>query len=124
MLIYSVVLAGVALFFWWESRLVLQLHSGLLASLRLSPQEAHSAAKYLKIIASSSCVSALLMLFCFLYTKITGAPLPILPAALSFLIYGIGFMYGMYRCYQLKRQIPEDRHITLPENQPDKQEEL
>ncbi|WP_313526259.1 hypothetical protein [Anaerotignum sp.] len=105
MLFYTILLACISIFFFKEARNISQLNSQLLSAFNSSPSVAKVAAKQIFLISYSSAISAILMLLAFAYKTITNAANPKFLIALSFLIYGVGFMVGMYHCYKLKKEI-------------------
>lgn len=107
MLLYTIFLSCISIFFYIEGKSVKQGTSRYLSDFNANSTVAQAAAKELFLIALSSAISAILMLFSFFYGKLMHTLAPPIILALSFLIYGGGFIIGMYRCYKLKKKINE-----------------
>lgn len=105
MLLYSILLCCIAIFFFKEAKSISQMQSRLLPDFNKHPFVAKTAAKQIRLISYSSAISATLMLLAFVYNLFTNAATPKLLIALSFLAYGGGFMVGMYHCYKLKKEL-------------------
>ncbi|WP_304509251.1 hypothetical protein [Anaerotignum sp.] len=105
MLLYTVLLTCISVFFYREKILVGQMNSRLLSDFNKEPSMAQKAAKQLIFISICAAISAMLMLFSLLYRQITHLAAPKFGIALSFLVYGFGITLGMYRCYMLKKEI-------------------
>lgn len=96
MLIYIVVMLALAAFLYRESEKIVSGESILLRELCQSPYAAKAALSAMRIVLLTACVSAFLMLVCFLLSKIFGfMPKPV--AALSILCYSAGFICAMCR---------------------------
>lgn len=107
MSLYCVVLSCVAIFFYKEGKSMKQMHSRFLSDFNDDPNTAILAAKQLFFISTCSILSSIFMLFSLLSKKIPHTSIPILFAALSFLIYSFGFIWGTWHCYKLKQSIQQ-----------------
>ncbi|MGN0136181.1 hypothetical protein [Anaerotignum sp.] len=96
MLIYMILMLGIAIFFYQESKKLLKGQSNLFQEFCTDPVSTKKALSLLRKVFLTSLVSAVLMFLCFLMTKATGSmPKPV--AALSILCYGIGFIAAMFQ---------------------------
>ncbi len=105
MLIYTVVLFLISMFFYSETRQTRKMSSRLLPDFNVDASTATLAAKHFFLITICSAISSLLMFGCWIYQKITNLSCPKPFLAFSMLIYAGGFMLGLYRCYQLKNTL-------------------
>ncbi|MDD4843636.1 MAG: hypothetical protein PHU31_04815 [Anaerotignum sp.] len=105
MLLYTILLACIAIFFYREGKLLVKMSSRLLPDFNKEPSVAKNAAHQLFLISICAAISAAIMLFSFIYRQITHTASPNLGIALSFLVYGFGIILGMYRCYKLKKEL-------------------
>lgn len=100
MLIYIVLMFGIAIFFYKESKKLLSGQSNLLKEFCSDPVSKKTALSILRILCLTSAASALLMLIAFVLSKLTGTlPTPI--AALSILCYTGGFIFSMLKLKKL-----------------------
>ena len=96
MLIYIVLMLGIAIFFYKESKKLLKGQSNLLKEFCKDPVSTKKALSLLRKVFLTSAASAVLMTVCFLMTKVTGTmPKPV--AALSILCYAAGFIGAMFQ---------------------------
>lgn len=96
MLIYIVLMLGIAIFFYQESKKLLEGRSNLLQEYCNDPASTKKALSLLRKIFLTSAASAGLMAVCFVMTKVTGTmPKPV--AALSILCYAAGFIGAMFQ---------------------------
>ncbi|WMI80665.1 hypothetical protein [Anaerotignum sp. MB30-C6] len=103
MLVYTILLSCIAVFFYKEGKSMKQMNSRFLLDFNKDPSVAELAANQLFLIAFCSAISAGFMFLAFIYRQIATTSNAKVLIALSFLIYGAGFMMGMYRCYKLKK---------------------
>lgn len=104
MLVYTILLSCIAIFFYKEGTSLKQRNPKFLLDFNKDAAVAELAAKQLYLISFCSAMSAAFMLIAFIYRQTADTSNPKLLIALSFLIYGGGFMIGMYRCYKLKKK--------------------
>lgn len=110
MSLYCVVLSCVTIFFYKEGKSMKQMHSRLLSDFNDDPNTASLAAKQLFFISACSMISTIFMLFALLSKKKSNTSIiPILFAALSFLIYSFGFIWGTWHCYKLKQSMQQGK---------------
>ncbi len=96
MLIYIILMLGIAIFFYKESKKLLEGRSNLLQEYCNDPASTKKALSLLRKIFLTSAASAVLMAVCFVMTKVTGTmPKPV--AALSILCYAVGFIGAMFQ---------------------------
>ncbi len=96
MLIYIVLMLGIAMFFYKESKKLLEGQSNLLKEFCKDLVSTKKALSLLRKIFLTSAASAVLMAVCFMITKVTGTmPKPV--AALSILCYAAGFIGAMFQ---------------------------
>ena len=96
MLIYIVLMLGIAMFFYKESKKLLEGQSNLLNEFCKDLVSTKKALSLLRKIFLTSAASAVLMAVCFMITKVTGTmPKPV--AALSILCYAAGFIGAMFQ---------------------------
>ena len=96
MLIYIVLMLGIAMFFYKESKKLLEGQSNLLNEFCKDLVSTKKALSLLRKIFLTSAASAVLMVVCFMITKVTGTmPKPV--AALSILCYAAGFIGAMFQ---------------------------
>lgn len=96
MLIYIIFMAVLAAFLYRESKKVAEGRSNLLKDFCKDPLSTKAALSMLRIVFLASAASAAVMLICFIITQITGTmPKPV--AALSILLYSIGFISAMFK---------------------------
>ncbi len=96
MLIYIGLMLGIAIFFYKESKKLLEGQSNLLKEFCKDPVSTKKALSLLRKVFLTSVVSAVLMAVCFVITKATGTmPKPV--AALSIICYGAGFIAAMFQ---------------------------
>lgn len=96
MLIYILLMLGIAVFFYQESKKLLKGQSNLFKEFCNDPISTKKALSLLRKVFLTSVASAVFMAVCFLMTKITGTmPKPV--AALSILCYGAGFIAAMFQ---------------------------
>lgn len=105
MILYTILLTCISIFFYKEGKLVRQMNSRLLPDFNKEPTIAQKAARQLLLISICAGISGALMLISLIYQKLIHTPNPKFGIALSFLVYGYGIILGMYRCYQLKKEI-------------------
>lgn len=101
MLIYIILMAALAGFFYQESKKVAEGRSDLLREFCKDSLSQRIVFRMLRIICLTSAVSAVLMLFPFLIAQITGKLLAPL-AALSILCYTVGFIIAMLQLKKLQ----------------------
>ncbi|KXL51853.1 hypothetical protein CLNEO_27090 [Anaerotignum neopropionicum] len=106
MLLYTILLACISIFFFREGMLLVQMKSRLLPDFNKEPSLAKNAGRQLFFISICAALSAVIMLFSLIYRQITHTPSPKIGLALAFLVYGFGIIIGMYRCYKLKKMLP------------------
>lgn len=96
MLIYIIFMAALAAFLYKESKKVVEGRSTLLKDFCTDPVSTKAALSMLRIVFLASAASAVVMLLCFVITQVTGTmPKPL--AALSILLYSIGFISAMFK---------------------------
>lgn len=96
MLIYIILMLGIAMFFYKESKKLLEGQSNLLNEFCKDLVSTKKALSLLRKIFLTSAASAVLMAVCFMITKVTGTmPKPV--AALSILCYAAGFIGAMFQ---------------------------
>lgn len=96
MLIYIILMLGIAIFFYKESKKLLDGQSNLLKEFCKDAVSTKKALSLLRKIFLTSAASAVLMAVCFIMTKMTGTmPKPV--AALSILCYAAGFIGAMFQ---------------------------
>lgn len=96
MLIYIGLMLGIAIFFYKESKKLLEGQSNLLKEFCKDPVSTKKALSLLRKVFLTSVVSTVLMAICFVITKATGTmPKPV--AALSIICYGAGFIAAMFQ---------------------------
>ncbi|MGN1231255.1 MAG: hypothetical protein ACI4TP_05080 [Anaerotignum sp.] len=100
MLVYIILMVGIAVFFYKESKKLLVGQSNLLKEFCNDPVSQKIALSTLRILCLTSAASALLMLLAFLLSKLTGT-LPTAIAALSILCYTGGFIFSMLKLKKL-----------------------
>lgn len=105
MLFYTIVLIMISILFYIEARHTIQMTSRLLPEFNTHVSAAKLAAKKLFIISTCSATSGILMLSCWIYEKIAHSPCPKIILAAAILIYAIGFIFGFYGCYIIKKNI-------------------
>lgn len=105
MLLYAIFLSCIAIFFFKEGKALKSMSSRLLPDFMKEPLVAQTAAKHIFLISYCSALSAAIMFFTLVYRELTNTHPPRFLIAMSFLIYGLGFMIGMYRCYKLKKEL-------------------
>ena len=96
MLIYIILMLGIAMFFYKESKKLLEGQSNLLNEFCKDLVSTKKALSLLRKIFLTSAASAVLMAVCFMITKVTGTmPKPV--AALSILCYAAGFIGAIFQ---------------------------
>lgn len=96
MLIYIILMLGIAMFFYKESKKLLEGQSNLLNEFCKDLVSTKKALSLLRKVFLTSAASAVLMAVCFMMTKVTGTmPKPV--AALSILCYAAGFIGAMFQ---------------------------
>lgn len=96
MLIYIILMLGIAMFFYKESKKLLEGQSNLLNEFCKDLVSTKKALSLLRKIFLTSAASAVLMVVCFMITKVTGTmPKPV--AALSILCYAAGFIGAIFQ---------------------------
>ena len=105
MLLYTILLICISIFFYRESLLLKEMDSKFLSDFNQDTTTAHYAAKQLFLISTCSLISGVLMGFCWLYQTLSQQNSSKVLLACSILIYTGGFILGMYRCYRLKESL-------------------
>ncbi len=96
MLVYIILMTAIAVFFYKESKKLVEGRSNLLKEFCKDPLSTKTVLSMLRIICLSASASAVIMLIPFLVSKFTGTMLsPV--AALSILCYTIGFITAMLK---------------------------
>ena len=109
MIFYMILMLVVAVFFFREGKKIKEQRSELLKEYCTEPALARDTAKLMVFLGGFSLLSGLLMLFCFVYGKMTG-DLPRWMAAVSIFVYGAGFVTGMLKLNKIQKTYQIDHH--------------